>query len=295
MTCEACDGLGLIRYTERRDYLAPTANGEREPRPMNYSYVAACLCPAGMRVSTRIPRIDRVFSLELVEKLYFPSTGIPQNAMIEVSDTELERVGLPRKMRNWTLKSYPVPDAPQLAAAHEWLNTRPRRDLLLYGPPGTGKTGLAIGMLRSLYASGETAVKFVQANEWLLHLQSSFNRRVAGESELDLLRPAFAPYLLVLDDLNARRADRSSGQMSAYFADVLQLILNKRQGDDRPTILTTNLNVEELQDYLTPTIYDRLREGEFWEFTGASNRTPKATTVLPFAATGRRRAARKKR
>jgi DNA replication protein DnaC len=284
MTCEACGDTGIV-YVSITHQAVAYRNGAADVQT-----VAACVCAAGMR-RRAFTRIDRVLPSDIVAKTYFPVNGLPRNVLLEVSDSELGSIGLPKRMRQWSLASYPVQTAPQLPAAREWVTTRPHRDLVFYGPAGTGKTGLAVGLLRALYADGRS-VRFVAANEWLLQLQQTFNARAEGESELRVLEPAIAPYLLVVDDLNARRADRESKQMSPYFADVLQLVLNKRQGDDKPTILTTNLDVEDMQDYLTPTIYDRLREGEFWEFTGASNRTSKP--VLPFPSGGRR-SARKKR
>jgi DNA replication protein DnaC len=104
--------------------------------------------------------------------------------------------------------------------------------LLLIGSIGVGKTHLAVGILKELIRSKNTACLFYDYRELLKQIQNSYNDSVKA-TELDVLRPVFDTELLVLDELGAVKP-------TEWVWDTVSLILNTRYNDNRTTIITTN-------------------------------------------------------
>jgi DNA replication protein DnaC len=71
--------------------------------------------------------------------------------------------------------------------------------------------------------------------------------------EGSILDEAIETQLLVLDDLGAEKA-------SEYVLDRLYLIINGRYENDLPTLITTNLGLEQLRQQVGPRIVSRISE-----------------------------------
>lgn len=177
----------------------------------------------------------------------------------------LKATGLPLAMQTWTLSTYPGAKH-YLKQAEAWLDARERPDVVLYGPPGTAKTGLAVAMMRALMERNQ-AVKFVRATDLVLHLRDTYRNH--EQSELQIYQTYWSVALLVLDDLSALRK-------SEFFEDTLWTLLDMRQKEKRPTLLTVNLRKEERETFFGPLLFDRLRESaQWWNLDGASVRRPR--------------------
>jgi len=259
--CRACDTTGLIYYERPSDlYNKPVR------------VVARCLCLAGQEMRG-IPPITKFFSGEAL-KAFFPD-GLPTEALIDHDDREYKRLGIPRPMRNWTLKTCPDGGIP-VDMAQRWVD-RPffeQPDVMLFGKPGVGKTGLAVAMLRAMYERECYNALFVTAQDWLLAMQHA--QRMEGDNAA-VFQTVLDPYLLVLDDLNARRLQGGPSladlKLSPYYADHLQHLHAKRTSAMKPTIYTMNLAIEEFRRIVPATLYDRLRQSaEWWELQGPSRR-----------------------
>lgn len=188
-----------------------------------------------------------------------------QKRTVERHQQRLEKAGLPLVMQTWTLNTYPGSKHYQ-ALAESWLEAEVKPDVVLYGPPGTAKTGLAVAMIRTMLERN-TSAKFIRATELVLHLRASFNSK--EQSELSVLKTYLEIGTLVLDDLSALRK-------SEFFEDTLWTILDVRQKERRPTLLTVNMNKEEREAFFGPLLYDRLRESaQWWNLDGASVRKPR--------------------
>lgn len=188
-----------------------------------------------------------------------------QKRMAERYQAKLERAGLPLVMQQWTLSTYPG-SKNFIAMAEAWCEGPARSDVVLYGPPGTGKTGLAIAMIRGLLDRGQL-VRFVRASQLLLMLKDSFASK--ERSEQQVLQSFLQVDALLLDDLTALRK-------SEFFEDTLWTIIDVRQKELRPTLLTVNLTKEERGEFFGPLLFDRLREGaQWWHLDGASVRRPR--------------------
>jgi DNA replication protein DnaC len=180
-------------------------------------------------------------------------------------ELRLEEAGIPKRFRRFTLDSFPEQRSRAVTALRDWLE-KPlgRSDLVLFGDVGTGKTGLATSLLRAWIERGHLG-RFVGVTELVMELRATFVDRTI-ETDRDVLdRYALTP-LLVLDELSAARS-------TPYSLEVMQTLVNLRHEAERPLVITTNLNVDEMEEFLDSRVWDRLRSSAVMlKLTGPSRR-----------------------
>lgn len=125
------------------------------------------------------------------------------------------------------------------------------RGILFVGSCGSGKTHLASAIGNEVLNKGYT-VKFIPAYELytaVLNTYKSFD-----ESEDEVTEPYKRCKLLIIDDIGTTPpTDKSKA--------VLHSIIEYRMNYEKPTILTSNLTLDELADKLDSRTIDRIPEG----------------------------------
>ncbi len=111
------------------------------------------------------------------------------------------------------------------------------KGVFFVGRPGVGKTHLAVAILKAVVGEKGARGLFYDTRELLRLIRSTYNPLVQT-AEMDVLRPVMDADLLVLDDLGAEKT-------SEWVEETLNLIVNRRYNEKRPTIFTSNYPLPE--------------------------------------------------
>ncbi|MGQ9531430.1 MAG: ATP-binding protein [Desulfotomaculales bacterium] len=140
-----------------------------------------------------------------------------------------------------------------LAAAREFVRgylRDPHVDgLYLTGPVGSGKTFLACCVANALLNEGRQ-VLFLTVPDWLDRIRATFDAQ-NQTTEQELTDAAREAPVLILDDLGVHN-------YTAWTINKLYSILNYRLNYLLPTIITTNISLEDLSEYLGDRTTSRL-------------------------------------
>lgn len=169
------------------------------------------------------------------------------------------RSGVPARFADRTLANYAVSTDGQRLALRtatrfsESLIANPERgvSLVMCGRPGTGKTHLACAIAREL-ANALRSSLFMTVIAAVRHVKETY-RRDSERSEREAIGDLIEPDLLILDEIGVQVG-------SEHEKMVLFEIINERYQHCRSTILISNLNRDELTDYLGDRVMDRFRE-----------------------------------
>ena len=133
--------------------------------------------------------------------------------------------------------------------------------IIMQGSPGTGKTYAAVGLCRRFIKKDDSCLFFTQdslATEWqremMSEIKTRFIDRIKGIS------------LLVIDDFGIK--EPSPGFLQFFMS----IIDTRLQWNKRGTIITTNLKEDALSSFCGDSLMDRLRTGQYFDFTGESRR-----------------------
>lgn len=140
------------------------------------------------------------------------------------------------------------------------------RSALFVGNVGTGKTHLAAGIALRLMRRDGRPVLFTTVMRAIRSVKDTWGGQ-GGKTEAQAIAALVFPDLLILDEVGVQ-----------FGSDTEKLILfdvlNERYEKRKPTLLLSNLDVQEVQAYLGERIFDRLREdgGEAVPFDWESHR-----------------------
>lgn len=140
----------------------------------------------------------------------------------------------------------------------DWSNLDEPPNLVLLGPVGTGKTGTALAVCREGQMERGDGVLFAPSTELLDQLRP-------GGPDGALGRLESAPRLIV-DDLGSERP-------TDWTVERLGIVVNRRWLEERPTIVTSNLSPDDLQEAVGERTFSRLVGGAVVvELRGADRR-----------------------
>ncbi|MCE5229423.1 ATP-binding protein [bacterium] len=125
------------------------------------------------------------------------------------------------------------------------------KGLLMTGPVGCGKSHLATAILRGVIEKGYSGL-YYNSPDLLRDIRATFQPD-SDLTEDDLLEEVTTVDLLVFDDVGAENA-------TGFVLDRFYLIINERYEGCKPIIVTTNLNLEELENRLGKRILSRMLE-----------------------------------
>ncbi len=122
--------------------------------------------------------------------------------------------------------------------------------LFITGPVGTGKTYLACCIANALLDK-DIAVLFVVVPDFLDQIRSTYGTQNTEQSELEILGVAKSAPVIILDDLGAHHYTEW-GRQKIYS------LVNHRLNYNLPIVVTSNISLENLSEYLGERTTSRL-------------------------------------
>ena len=170
------------------------------------------------------------------------------------------RAAIPKRFERCDLGNYEGYDSGPARAgakarryADEFATNRERGTSLIFcGETGNGKTHLAVGIIKTIMAAGYSGA-YTRVVELARAVKETYARG-AARTERDVYEQFARPDLLVIDEVGRQR-DTDTERL------VLFEVINSRYEEGKPTLLSTNLSLQQLRDYLDEAAEDRLREG----------------------------------
>lgn len=223
-----------------RDRIKRTRDAYRAEMQARWGWPSTVQCPAcgdyGRTPDTNDPCLSCETGREIAER--------------ELAERRwIDRI--PRRFQGFTLDSHP--DIRSVARARMWLETREvlGDTLVISGSIGTGKTGLAFGILRECVMGGKT-VQFGTLADILdqFRPRSAADDRPVQQDDDLRLHTLQRCHVLLLDDVGVE-------VLTDWGAEQLYKIINGRYQRSLPTIITTNLTLDEL-GRIHPKMGDRI-------------------------------------
>ncbi|MBQ7615071.1 MAG: ATP-binding protein [Butyrivibrio sp.] len=137
-------------------------------------------------------------------------------------------------------------------AAEDFINkfNHDYQNLFIYGTVGTGKSFLSICIADELLKKGHSVIYFSSIGLFKLIAENTFDYK-NKESLRSLYDDLFGCELLIIDDLGTEG-------VNSFVASELFNCLNERDNRKRPTIITTNFSLEQLQNTYSDRIFSRV-------------------------------------
>ena len=162
-----------------------------------------------------------------------------RRAQMATGDETFRLMQIPNEFTGATWANYEVRKGNQAATtiAREWLQRRDGRDLYISGGVGSGKSRMAATIAFEAMRDGP-AVAFIHAADLFDRLRQAEFKPLGEEDPFRLERLARSR-LMVIDDLGVEKS-------TEFTITRLLMLLEKRHWRSNPTIITSNLDLDEL-------------------------------------------------
>ena len=128
------------------------------------------------------------------------------------------------------------------------------RGMIITGTVGVGKTHLAASIINEIIKPDNSVnAIYVTFSDMIRHIRSAWRDRSVDEQSL--INKYSSASMLIIDEIGVQYG--SDSEMVQMFE-----VMNKRYGEMLPTVLISNLPIEELTKLLGDRIVDRLREDD---------------------------------
>lgn len=214
-----------------------------------YEYGRDCKC---LRETRKKAKVNKFKNLSITDRNF--GSDIFKNAVVGENKAEVE---LYKKIKKYVLGFNQV--------------LKINDGLLFKGNCGTGKTFLANCICNFLIDKGYAVLSFKLA-DYLRVLREDFEKKAGLEGKL--LEAIKEADLLFIDDLGSEKVSEDWGKEKIYS------LIDTRYGARKPILITTNLNAQEMLDFLrykgTDKILDRINEMvKPYDFTWETKRKTK--------------------
>ncbi|MDR0330162.1 MAG: ATP-binding protein [Chitinispirillales bacterium] len=150
-----------------------------------------------------------------------------------------------------------------VAAVKRWV-ADPAGIILVHGKCGRGKTYLASAAKKE-FNRRDVLSQFICEDEIFLRIKQSFEKN-AKKTEYEVYESFAHSYPLIIDDAGVEKT-------SEFTLSVWERIIGRRYRENYPTMITSNLNIDELAARMGFRITERIRESKMiYEYTGENRR-----------------------
>ncbi len=139
-----------------------------------------------------------------------------------------------------------------VAISHKFVDDfkKSYQNLLFYGTVGTGKSFLSGCIARELLSQGQAVIYFSACGLFETLARYSFDAR-AKDALYSFCRDLYTSDLVIIDDLGTEVTN-------SFVTSQLFSLLNERHLRQKATIISTNLNLEEMRDRYSDRIFSRI-------------------------------------
>ena len=172
----------------------------------------------------------------------------------------LTQSGIPKRYKDKTL------DDLQFTTSHQIKNLRTVKNylkalvnetsasLILCGKPGTGKTHIGTALVSAAICDAIIESQYISIGQILRKVKSTYNRNSEQTEDQIYYHFGVLPFL-VIDEVGVQFGTDSEKMI--FFE-----VINRRYENMLPTVLISNLTVEELTGFIGERVMDRFKEDQ---------------------------------